>query len=173
MVVRIRDDVLTASNVSHLPMNTHALVLLSAAIALAVARDASAQAASPPRPTRVPVTVVMVSDLPAADGRFRIDRRTSDPRDVILLRADATADQLADAVRTLLVVRQIAGDTAKQPARMRMRAHQASPGPRREFPWVPRVLADLRRAELRDVDGVGRVRAVQVWLPPQHRRSGR
>ncbi|HEX8245419.1 MAG TPA: hypothetical protein VF541_18030 [Longimicrobium sp.] len=122
------------------------------------------------RPTRVPVTLVLVDRLPVGDAPFLVQRRTdTSPHDVILLRADASQAQVSEAIRTLLVARQVAGDTATRAAILRVRPHQ--PGhanAHREFPWVPRVLADLRRAELTDVPGIGRVRAVQIWLPRQH-----
>jgi hypothetical protein len=121
------------------------------------------------RPTRVPVTVVLLDGN--ADEPFRIDRRLTEPRDVIALRADATKDDLANAVRALLVIRQVGGDTAIQAARMRMRPH---PGQalvaQRAIPWAGRVFADLRRAEPQSIPGVGRLRAVRIWLPAQHQR---
>jgi hypothetical protein len=141
-------------------------------LALGVTRSA-AQQTTPRQPTRVPVTLVLVDELPAADGAFRVQRRAFEPRDVILLRSDATRDQLTDAIRALLAIRQFDGDTPSRLGAMRMRPHQTHTGARREFPWSGRVLADLRRAEPQDVAGIGRVRAVRIWLPPQHRRSTR
>jgi len=135
----------------------------------------SAQQTAGGKPTRVPVTVALVDDLTPSGVPFVIQRRPDlAPHDVILLRADATADQLSDAVRSLLVVRQAGGDTALSPATLRMRPRGPQPrGERRALPWVPRVFADLRRAEHRDIAGIGRVRAVEIWLPPQRRRGAR
>jgi hypothetical protein len=121
------------------------------------------QTRSPRAPSRVPVTIALVGSLVRAD--------------VILLRSDAGSDQLSEAVRTLLVIRQASGDTATSKATLRMRPNQAQRGAqrqaRREFPWVHRVIADLRRAEPREIVGVGTVRAVEIWLPPQQRRGSR
>ncbi|SOD03031.1 hypothetical protein SAMN05216486_10748 [bacterium JGI 053] len=142
-------------------------------LAVAVAGESSAQQAAARQPTRVPVTLVLVDQLPASDGAFRVERRRVEPRDVILLRSDASRDQLADAIRTLLAIRQMDGDSASRLGAMRMRPHQTHAGPHRPFPWSGRVLADLRRAEPQDVAGVGRVRAVRIWLPRQRRRATR
>ena len=147
-------------------MYVRTLLLVYASLVLGTPARGSAQQIMP---ARVPVTLVMVNELPAADGAFRIERRTAQPGDVIFVRADATKDQLSDAVRSLLVVRQVAGDIPTQAATMRMRPRQTHAAfTRREFPWMPRVLADLRRAEPRDVPGLGHARALQIWLPPQH-----
>jgi hypothetical protein len=104
----------------------------------------SAQQTAGGKPTRVPVTVALVDDLTPSGVPFVIQRRPDlAPHDVILLRADATADQLSDAVRSLLVVRQAGGDTALSPATRRMRPRGPQPrGERRALPWVPRVFAD-------------------------------
>lgn len=157
-------------------MTRRALPLLAAALfALPGTGEVRGQQpTSPGRPTRVPVTIVLVDQLPHADAPFLVQRRPDvSPHDMILLRSDATREQLSDALRTLLVIRQVGGDTAAQRATMRMRPDQARSGPRREFPWVSRVLADLRRAAPREVAGFGNVRAVEIWLPPQHQRATR
>jgi len=148
------------------PLLSAAVVLLSVA-----GLPAQQQAASGRAPTRVPVTVVLVDRLPTPDAPFMIQRRADlTPRDVILLRSDATREQFAEAVRSLLTIRQVGGDTATSSATMRMRPSPAQRfRPRREFPWVQRVLSDLRRADFKDVAGIGRVRAVEIWLPPQGR----
>ncbi len=136
------------------------------------------QTRSPRAPSRVPVTIALVGSLVRADLPFVVQSRPDmAPHDVILLRSDAGSDQLSEAVRTLLVIRQASGDTATSKATLRMRPNQAQRGAqrqaRREFPWVHRVIADLRRAEPREIVGVGTVRAVEIWLPPQQRRGSR
>jgi hypothetical protein len=151
--------------------------LLSGPLAAAALLFALPLAAQQAR--RVPVTVVLVERLPQTDAPFVIQRRPDlTPRDVILLRSDATADQLSDAVRSLLTIRQAGGDSASARANMRMRPHLSAGTrsgrrvtPRRALPWVQRVLADVQKAALRDVPGVGRVRAVEIWLPAQQRRG--
>jgi hypothetical protein len=133
------------------------------------------------RPQRVPVTVVLVDRLAHPDVPFVMQRRPDlRPQDVIVLRSDATPDQLSDAVRGLLTARQAGGDSAAAPAAMRIRpntpaltgANRAAAS-RPTLPWAPRVLADLRRAEYREVPGIGHVRAVEIWLPRQGRPARR
>lgn len=151
-------------------MSNRILPFVAAAfIAVAGTHTLAGQEPHARRPTRVPVTLVLVDRLPVGDAPFLVRRRTDvSPRDVILLRTDASQAQVSEAIRTLLVARQVSGDTATHPAILRVRPHGAGhAAAHREFPWVPRVLADLRRAELTDVPGIGRVRAVQIWLPPQ------
>lgn len=142
---------------------TLAGILLLGNIASAHAQEASAPRAA----TRVPVTLVLMETPLPGNERWVIKRRRDvSPHDVILLQASADADQLSDAVRALITVRQVDGDTASRGATMRMRPQQSNGTPRRQFPWIPRVLADLRHAQPQPVAGVGRVRAVQIWLPP-------
>lgn len=125
-------------------------------------------------PRRVPVTIVMMDRLSQADAPFVIQRRPDlVPRDVIVVQTDATADQLSDAVRSLLTIRQVSGDTAATQATMRMRRQSAAAQNRRALPWVRRVLADLRQAAEKDVPGIGRGRTVEIWLPAQARRTAR
>lgn len=151
-----------------LPLATALLIALSATDH-GVAQQ---QAASARQPTRVPVTLVLVDDLPRSEVPFLVERRPGvAPHDVILLRSDATPEQLSEAIRTLLVIRQVEGDTTSRRATMRTRLRQAHAGPRREFPWVSRVLADLRRAPPEPLAGYGEVRAVEIWLPPQRGRA--
>ena len=156
--------------------------ILSTALLLAVLTVCAAQlGAQQSGPQRVPVTVVMVDRLVHPDVPFTIQRRPDlKAQDVIVLRSDATPDQLSDAVRGLLTARQVGGDSAAAPATMRIRPNTpASTGGNRaavsrpSLPWVPRVLADLRRAEYRDVPGIGHVRAVEIWLPRQGRPARR
>jgi hypothetical protein len=153
-------------------MNRSIRTLFSPLVALGVPVMLAAQGtqAAPPRPsapTRVPLTIVLVSTLPHPGAPYEIQRRTSgDVRDVVLLLESATAEQLSDAIRGVLTARLVSGDTATQAAVIRVRPHAA--GARQAFPWTHRVLADLRRAQARPVPGVGTVQAVRIWLPPQH-----
>jgi hypothetical protein len=154
----------------------HRLSLAGIILFLGNIASAHAQEASAPRaPTRVPVTLVLVETPLPGNERWVISRRPDvSPHDVILLQANADADQLSDAVRALITVRQVNGDTASRGATMRMRPQQLNGNPRRQFPWIPRVLADLRHARPQPIAGVvGSVRAVQIWLPPQYRRPAK
>lgn len=131
------------------------------------------QPGSPRQPTRVPVTVALVHEL---DAPSRILRRAdTSPYDVILLRADAAdAMQLTVAVYDLIEMRAALGDTVGT-TRMGMMRVRAKPGTSRvkrvELPWAKRVLADLTKADSKLIVGVGVVPAVEIWLPPQRKRS--
>jgi hypothetical protein len=153
------------------------LVSVLAAVALTIvplsSRSLGAQQGSR-TPTRVPVTVALVERTENYGGDPVVLLRRTDlsPRDVILLREDtATGKQLSEAVLDLLNIRGQMGDTASMTAAVRVRPHTGAPGrARRELPWAQRVVNDVRKAELQTIPGVGTVRAVQIWLPPQRKR---
>lgn len=153
-------------------MTRYAFPLLAAMLLAPLPLPAVAQGQGAARaPTRIPVTIALVDREPSGGETWVIQRRPDiAPNDVILLRSTADAGQLGEAVRTLLVVRQADGDRAVERRTLRIRPEQRQRGGR-AFPWVPRVLADLRRAEPREIAGVGTVRAVEIWLPPQHGRT--
>lgn len=148
----------------------------SASVVIGVLLSASlhAQSASGTRrPTRVPVMIVQVERIAGGDAHFMVQRRRDiAPHDVILLRADANPGHLSDAIRTLLMVRQANGDTALTAATFRARPHGGQQQRlRAPFPWVGRVLSNLRDSEAREIPGYGRAKAVEIWLPPQRRRT--
>lgn len=125
------------------------------------------QAQASPR-ARVPALVAISPELHGADIPFRLSRfGGSAPRDVILLSPDADAAVLTQAVEALMVVRQQSGDAAVSTATFRVPRPQHS----RVLPWAARVLQDLRTATPRGIPGVGRVKAVQIWLPSQQPRT--
>lgn len=144
-------------------------LLLCAAALGAGAPATTAQQPGKGQPRRVAATVVMVDSIAQPDAPFVIVRRPgATPADLILVRSGADAAQLSDAVRGLLTARQANGDVAPAAATFRVRPHRgAGAATRRPFPWAPRVLNDLRRAEPREISGVGLVRAVEIWLPRQ------
>jgi hypothetical protein len=150
--------------------------LTTAVLAAGLVLSASWLTAQQGAPSRVPVTLVLVDRLTQSDAPFVIERRPDlTPRDVIVMRADATPDQLSDAVRSLITIRQAGGDTAAARGTMRVRPQNVwaggarHPTARRALPWAARVLGDLQRAAARDIAGIGRVRAVEIWLPAQAR----
>lgn len=154
-------------------MLSRILGVLIAALALLPTSGAGQSTRAPGAPTRVPVTIALVDRLPVPDAPFVVLRRPDTaPRDVILLPA-ATADGrlLSESVQMLLIARQGGGDTPAKAATMRVRPQRGRSTPRSVFPWAQRVLADLRRAEARPVDGVGTVPAVEIWLPRQFGRA--
>ncbi|CAN5862099.1 hypothetical protein BH23GEM3_BH23GEM3_25990 [soil metagenome] len=155
------------------------LLLTTLAVPVSTARLAAQQNASPAAPTRVAVTVALVDDLPYGGGASAIVRRaegafTDDSRhDVIVLGSrGASARELSSAVMDLLAIRGQQGDTASANAVMRVRPRAGSQGEaRRVLPWAQRVVNDVRRAEPRLIEGLGEVRAVDIWLPPQQRKA--
>lgn len=144
--------------------------LLLAALAAFTPAVLPAQRTGVGAPTRVPLTVVLVSELPRPGTAYEIQRRPAgSDRDVVLLLNTATPEQLSDAVRGVLTARQVGGDRATGAGTFRVRPHNGAA--RAALPWANRVLADLRAAHVRDVPGVGRVRAVRIWLPAQRGRG--
>ena len=130
----------------------------------------SASTAASNRRPRVPVTVVL-QDTSATSPGFRILRRVDQhPLDVIVLSGPADGETLSEAVRNLLMVRQVVGDTATAVGHVWVRL-SAARAPQRPYPWAARVVNDLRAAPPRAVAGIGTVRAVEIWFPPQHRRA--
>lgn len=169
-------------------MKTKRLIAILAGLLL----DPCMLPAQPSPPQRVPVTIVLADQLAQPDAPFVLHRRpTLAPQDVIVVRSEATVNQLSDAIRALIIARQAGGDTARVAGKMRVRPHTSGAAagtdstglrgrrpdsarlPRAPFPWAERVLRDLRRAEKREVAGIGAVQAVEIWLPPQTRRPRR
>lgn len=151
----------------------HALAAALLLWAGTAASAAAQQSETPRRPTRVPVTLALVDSVPQGNPPFRILRRADvEPHDVILLRADADSVTLSAAVADLLLIRAQQGDTTRAEAMVRVRRRDAEPDrPVRMLPWGRRVMDDLRRAAPKELAGVGTVPAVQIWLPPQRRRT--
>ncbi|HEX6367972.1 MAG TPA: hypothetical protein VF006_03500 [Longimicrobium sp.] len=143
--------------------------ILLAAAALSAALSGTDAAAQGPR-ARVPALVAISPELQGTEAPFRLARfGGSAPRDVILLAPDADATVLTQAVEALLAVRRHSGDAATSDAMLRMREHPRA----RVLPWATRVLQDVRTAAPRQIPGVGRLRAVQIWLPAQRRAPSR
>jgi hypothetical protein len=121
------------------------------------------------QPRRVAATVVLLDSITEPGAPFVLVRRPgATPADLILVHSEIGAAQLSDAVRGLLTARQANGDFPSTAATFRVRP---PPRPaavaRPEFPWAQRVLNDLRRSAPREIQGLGRVRAVEIWLPRQ------
>jgi hypothetical protein len=155
-------------------MFSHRIAVVSATVALVfIAERAPAQGSTRGPSVRFPVTVALVDSLPVPGVSFVVQRRADlTPADLILVRVGTNPAEVSDAIRTLITARQASGDLPATTATIRMRPQQRTQSGRREFPWSPRVLADLRRAPPRTIPGVGNVRAVDIWLPSQARRSG-
>lgn len=122
-----------------------------------------------PARARVPALVAISPDLQGAETPFRLARfGGNSPRDVILIAPDADAAVLTQAVEALMVVRRQSGDAASASATFRVQQPQRA----RVLPWAARVLQDVRNAAPRAIPGVGRMRAVQIWLPAQRGGGG-
>jgi hypothetical protein len=139
---------------------------------LADATVLTAQQRTGQRVRRVPVTLALVDALPA-DVPFQILRRTETPHDVILLTTASDSAELSSAVQQLLMLRRIQGDTASAPGTLRVRHPQGSSARLRVLPWAHRVMVDLRTAPVHNLSGVGAVRSLQIFLPPQGRGAAR
>lgn len=153
------------------PMSKPIRILLVAAVLGAALpwRDAAAQEPRGSR-ARVPALVAISPELHGTEARFRLARFGGDaPRDVILLAPDADAAVLTHAVEALLAVRRHSGDAAASDAMLRTPERPRA----RVLPWAARVLQDVRAAAPRQIPGVGRLPAVQIWLPAERRGTSR
>lgn len=148
-------------------------VLLTLAVAVLLPQasisEADAQATRSRTAARVAAKVVLSDRLPP-DSRFIVRRSPrSAHHDVIVLAQDANEAELGNAIRMLLTIRQRHGDIPSEERTLRIRPGGTNLSSRLPFPWIGRVLGDVKRAERVDVGGVGVVRAVQIWLPRQNR----
>lgn len=140
-----------------------ALVLAAVAFILPTRADASHRDLGP----RVPVTIVLMKELPQPGVNFVIQRRAfAAPQDLILLRNGATEADISDAVRALLVARQAGGDLPTSDGVYRAHPSASAHGNRPALPWVGKVLADLNKANVEHIAGIGDYKAIQIWLPP-------
>lgn len=146
---------------------------LSCCVILAVGNAIAQQTAQSARPsTRVPVLVAITNTPNLSQQPFMVLRRAGGAAgDVIVLReGTASAAQLSQAVYMLLASRRTEGDTAQTVKAFGGEVRTAEGQPARELPWAQRVIDDVRNAQPRAVPGVGRARAVQIWLPAQRGR---
>lgn len=121
------------------------------------------------RHSRVPVTIAIAEGFPHPDVPYVIYRTPGRVRqDVILLRGDADAQTVSEAVRTLLLTRRQGGDLSSSPSLLRSRRSKDGPGGSVPLPWAPRVLDTLHAANVGEIQGIGSVRAVEIWLPRQN-----
>lgn len=119
---------------------------------------------------RVPAWVAISPEMEGSTSPFRLARFAGRaPQDVILLAPVADGATLTQAVEALLAARRAAGDEAASDALLRV--PQGGQGVR-ELPWATRVLNDVRATTPREIPGIGRVRAVRIWLPAQRPRNG-
>jgi hypothetical protein len=181
MVVRLRDNVRLGylnspssitpnhtypkrgQNMSRIYRGFTLLLLLTPTMPL----TSAAQAAATGQQGRVPVTIVVTDRVPS-DSRFAVQRiPDAARRDRILLRSDARSEDLMAAINTLLSARRIEGDVPPVERTMRIRPTSTRNIRRAPYPWISRILTDLRQTPEKDVPGIGRARAIQIWLPSQ------
>lgn len=149
-------------------VNLGCSLVLAGCLTLFAAASAPAQAG-----TRVPVTIVLVEEMPIPAATFAIQRRPdTSPADVILLpRSGASPQVLSEAIRALVLTRQNSGDWPRSAMTLRMHPRTDSGIPTRGvIGWTVQVLQDLRRADPLQIEGIGHVPAVQIWLPRQDAR---
>jgi hypothetical protein len=143
-------------------------------LALAAGLPALAQTSRRPgQVARVPVALVLVDSLAQPGVPYVVQRRpNASPHDVILLRSDATAAQLSEAINSLLMVREARGDIPTTAGTLRIHPHgnAAVALQRRPIPWAQRVFHDLHRVKAAPVAGVGNVQSVVIYLPPHRGR---
>lgn len=149
-------------------MNLKALLFCLFALGTG-AETIAAQQLGGGRPLRVAVTIVFVDSLAQPGAPYLLVRRPgATPADLILVHSGVNPTQLSDAIRGLLTARQAGGDFPQVAATFRVRPQQRTGAAARPaFPWAARVLNEARRAEPRQVQGVGSARAVEIWLPRQ------
>jgi hypothetical protein len=118
----------------------------------------------------VPVTVALVPDLESNGTAALIRRRPNAlPHDLILLsRATANGERLALAVAYLRTLRKLGGDTAAAVGTFRVREDRMRMSVVHGIrPHTDGVVSRLRGSAMRDVPGVGRVRARDIFLLPE------
>jgi hypothetical protein len=110
----------------------------------------------------IPITIVLV-DNGSRPGLIR--RANGEPRNVVLLDS-ATADVqvLSDAVFSMLIMEAVDGDGRRRNDREVQRASLSANRP--VYPWAEEALRRLNETAKEPVRGVGRHRALTIWMPP-------
>jgi len=115
--------------------------------------------------SRVPARVFVTDSFPYPGNAVVLRRRDTSPQDVILMRSGAAqASDLSEAVRTLLEIRAVAGDSAAVDGMFRSRSTSAT-RTHTLLPWAERVLRDASAQKPDRVDHVGHGRSITIWLP--------
>lgn len=114
--------------------------------------------------SRLPVLVVVTSQFDGPGSSVILRRSNETPHDVIILRADsANAEVLSQAIVSLMRVR-TANATEPPPSGV-VRVRTQRGGPPVVIPWTEKVIRDLRQAPERSISGIGKARAIEIWLP--------
>jgi hypothetical protein len=116
--------------------------------------------------------VILVEPGPAAVASPLIVRRAGRAQedgaahDLILLpRGSASPEALSRSIHELLALRRLAGDYSPVDLRVRVVSERTA-SRRRLLPWAARAFAELQNAAPSDTRGLGSVRRLLLWLPP-------
>jgi hypothetical protein len=139
--------------------------LLFLAAATSAALPAAAQLQTPHSAARV---TLVAGPSPSRGGRTEVVRRAQrSPMNIVIVDANATADDLAGALALLNALRARYGDGLTSD--LRARPDVVRHGPRWEGSayrsWLVQQLVRLRRAPEVTLDDLGAVRTVQITLP--------
>lgn len=132
----------------------------------ATARPLTGQGAlfEPPLSTEsaIPITIVLV-DNGSRPGLIR--RATGEPRNFVLLDS-ATADVqgLSDAVFSMLIMEAVDGEGRRRNDAEIQRVSLSASRP--AYSWAEEALRRLRATPREPVRGIGRGRALTIWMPP-------
>ena len=141
-------------------------VVLGAVVLAAVAGGEKASAQDDPfsRPEGAEQRTQVALMLSAIGRPAMILRRRSEPQNVILLDANATEQQLSDAVFTLLAMeaRDPNGRDRSDGVAQSVQMDPHAP----VYPWSGAAIMRLRAAEKRQVPGMGERRSVDIWVRP-------
>ena len=145
------------------------ILLLTSVTSVNVAAQTPRPGAGAEKGRRVPVTIALVDSYAYGDAPATILRRAATvPHDVIVMpRRQATGDRLSAAIVTLLTARELAGDTARRDATVRV-ASQTGPRQwlnhetRQNSAFIQRVLTSAPKM----IPGVGLASAGNLYLLP-------
>ncbi|HEV3052264.1 MAG TPA: hypothetical protein VGX50_18280, partial [Longimicrobium sp.] len=132
--------------------------------AVAAGERASAQGDPFSRPEGVEQRTQVTLMLSPSGRPAMILRRRSEPQNVILLDANATEQQLSDAVFTLLAMeaRDPNGRDRSDGLAQSVQMDPHAP----VYPWSGAAIMRLHAAEKRPVPGMGERRSVDIWVQP-------
>lgn len=148
-----------------------ALLLLAAATSAAL--PAAAQQATTPGLARV---TLVAGASPSRGGRTEVVRRAQrSPMNIVIVAANATADDLAGALALLNTLRARYGDALTSDLRARPDVVRHGPGWEGSAyrSWLVEQLVRLRKAPEITLDDLGTVKAVQIALPAPSVASSR
>ena len=122
--------------------------------------------AEPTKVKRIPVSVVLTSDFPYSGDVVILRRPEAVPSDLIVMRTEtATPEAFSEAVRNLIDIRRVSGDSPQ--ANALLRTHSSDSKARRKpLPWSQRVLGDLRAKPIETFNEFTNAQVIEIWLPP-------